>query len=53
MLENRPPFLTALGTSIGLAVSIFYFSGYYLALILATIGLVGWFWPDRPLELEP
>jgi cytochrome c oxidase subunit 1 len=47
------PFLTALGVSIGLAGSIFYFSWYYVALALSAIGLTGWFWPHRPLELEP
>ncbi len=47
------PFLTALGFSFGLAGSVFYFWWYYIALVLGGIGLVGWFWPNRPLELEP
>lgn len=47
------PFLTALGGSIGLFGSIFAFKYYYLALTLAFIGLVGWFWPRRPVEIEP
>ncbi len=47
------PFLTALGGSIGLFGSIFAFKYYYLALMLAFIGLVGWFWPRRPVEIEP
>jgi len=47
------PFLTALGTSIGLFGSIFFFSSYYVALLLGGIGLVGWFWPRRPVEIEP
>jgi cytochrome c oxidase subunit 1 len=47
------PFVTSLGASIGLAGSIFYFSFYYVALVLALIGLIGWFWARPPLELEP
>ena len=47
------PFLTALGFSIGLAASVFYFWGYFVALALGGIGLVGWFWPRRPLDIEP
>jgi len=47
------PFLTALGSSIGLFGSIFAFRYYYLALLLAFIGLLGWFWPRRPVEIEP
>jgi cytochrome c oxidase subunit 1 len=43
------PFLSALGFSIGLAGSVIYFSGYYIAAVLGTIGLIGWFWP-RPLS---
>jgi cytochrome c oxidase subunit I len=45
------PMLTALGFSIGLAGSIFAFSWYYVASVLGLIGLVGWFWPERPLEV--
>ena len=47
------PMLTALGFSIGLAGSIFAFSWYYVASVLGMIGLIGWFWPERPLEVEP
>jgi hypothetical protein len=44
--------LTALGFSIGLAGSIFAFSWYYVASALGMIGLIGWFWPERPLEVD-
>ena len=47
------PFLTALGGGIGLAGSVFQFGWYYLALLLAGIGLTGWFWPRPPVEIEP
>jgi cytochrome c oxidase subunit 1 len=47
------PMLTALGFSIGLAGSIFAFSWYYVASALGMIGLIGWFWPERPLEVDP
>jgi cytochrome c oxidase subunit 1 len=47
------PFLTALGSGIGLAGSIFYFRYYYVALLFAAIGLTGWFWPRLPKEIEP
>ncbi len=54
-VQPRPslwPMLTALGFSIGLAGSIFAFSWYYVASVLGMIGLIGWFWPERPLEVE-
>ena len=41
------PVLTALGFSFGLIWAVFQFSGYYPALALGTIGLIGWFWPRR------
>jgi hypothetical protein len=44
--------LTALGFSIGLAGSIFAFSWYYVASVLGMVGLIGWFWPERPLEVD-
>jgi cytochrome c oxidase subunit 1 len=47
------PMLTALGFSIGLAGSIFAFSWYYVASALGMIGLIGWYWPERPLEVDP
>ncbi len=47
------PFLTALGFSIGLYGSVFAFSWYFVATALGMIGLIGWFWPRRPLEIEP
>jgi heme/copper-type cytochrome/quinol oxidase subunit 1 len=46
------PFVTAALTSIALIGSIFQFSYYYLGLVLAFIGLVGWFWPRKPVEAE-
>jgi cytochrome c oxidase subunit I len=46
------PLLTALGFSIGLAGSIFAFTWYYVASALGMIGLIGWFWPQRPLEVD-
>ena len=54
-VQPRPslwPMLTALGFSIGLAGSIFAFSWYYVASVLGMIGLIGWFWPERPLEVD-
>jgi heme/copper-type cytochrome/quinol oxidase subunit 1 len=47
------PFITAVGISIGLAGSVFAFSWYYLACALGAIGLIGWFWPRGPREIEP
>jgi cytochrome c oxidase subunit I len=47
------PFVTAVGLTIGLAGSVFAFSWYYVAAVLGAIGLIGWFWPRRSLELEP
>ena len=32
--------------------SIFAFSWYYVASALGMIGLIGWFWPERPLEVN-
>ena len=47
------PFLTAIGLTVGLFGSIFEFSWYYAALALGGVGFLGWFWPRRPLEIEP
>ncbi len=47
------PLVTALGTTIGLVGSIFVFSWYYVSVVLGAIGLIGWFWPRRPLEPQP
>jgi cytochrome c oxidase subunit 1 len=47
------PFLTAVGLAIGLYCAVFAFSGYWLASLLGLIGFVGWFWPRRPVEVEP
>jgi cytochrome c oxidase subunit 1 len=46
------PFLSALGIGIGLAGSVFSFWWYYLALGLGALGLIGWFWPQKPVELQ-
>ena len=46
------PFVTAVGTSAGLIWAVFQFSGYYPAILLGMIGLIGWFWPRRPPEAE-
>jgi cytochrome c oxidase subunit 1 len=46
------PFLTATLTGIGLIGSVFQFSWYYLACLLAFVGLLGWFWPRKPAEAE-
>jgi cytochrome c oxidase subunit I len=47
------PFLTAIAVSIGFTGSVF--NPWYIITgsILSAIGLIGWFWPRRPLELEP
>jgi cytochrome c oxidase subunit 1 len=47
------PFLSALGLGIGLAGSVFAFSWYFVASALGGLGLVGWFWPRGPVEIEP
>ena len=47
------PLITAVGVSIGLAGSVAAFSWYYVATVLGAIGLIGWFWPREPLEIEP
>ena len=55
-VQPRPsiwPMLTALGFSVGLAGSIFAFYWYYVASVLGMVGLIGWFWPERPLEVKP
>jgi cytochrome c oxidase subunit 1 len=46
------PFVTAVGSTIGLIGAMFYFSYYYLAAALGTIGLIGWFWPRNPREVD-
>jgi cytochrome c oxidase subunit 1 len=47
------PFITALAVSIGFVGSVF--NPWYIITgsILTGLGLLGWFWPRRPLELEP
>ena len=47
------PFLAAVGFAIGLVGSVYAFSWYYVASVLGMIGLIGWFWPRRPLDLNP
>ena len=44
------PFFAAVGFTIGLVGSVFAFSWYFVAAALGGIGLVGWFWPKKPLE---
>ncbi len=47
------PFITAIAVSIGFAGSVF--NAWYITWgsILTGLALIGWFWPRRPLELEP
>jgi len=47
------PLVTAIGMSFGLIWAVFQFSGYYPAIVLGGIGLIGWFWPRRPAESRP
>jgi cytochrome c oxidase subunit 1 len=47
------PLLTTIGLCIGLAQAVTSFSGYYVASVLGGIGLIGWFWPRKPLEITP
>jgi cytochrome c oxidase subunit 1 len=47
------PFLAAVGFTVGLYGSVVDFRWYYVSAILGTIGLLGWFWPHRPREIEP
>jgi cytochrome c oxidase subunit 1 len=50
--SNIWPFLTALGFGIGLAGSVVWFSWYFVSASLGMIGLIGWFWPRKPHEVE-
>ncbi len=47
------PFITAVAVTIGFAGSVF--NPWYIiwGSVLTGIALIGWFWPHRPLELEP
>lgn len=47
------PFVTAVLVAIGLLGSVFQFGWYYIGLALATVGLLGWFWPRGPRQIEP
>ena len=47
------PLLTAIGFAAGLIWAVFQFSGYYPAILLGGIGLLGWFRPRRGAEGEP
>ena len=46
------PFVTAVGSTLGLIGAMFYFSYYYLAAALGLVGLLGWFWPRNPREVD-
>ena len=47
------PFITAVTVSIGFAGSVF--NAWYITWgsVLSGLALIGWFWPSRPVELEP
>ena len=47
------PLLAAVGVSVGFAGSVF--NPWYIVhgSVLSGIAFIGWFWPRRPLELEP
>ncbi|HLI64361.1 MAG TPA: cbb3-type cytochrome c oxidase subunit I, partial [Terriglobales bacterium] len=47
------PLITAIAVTVGFAGSVF--NGWYIfwGAGLTGIGLIGWFWPRRPLELKP
>jgi cytochrome c oxidase subunit 1 len=47
------PFLTAIAVTIGFVGSVFNPWYVITGSVLTAIGLIGWFWPRRPLELEP
>ncbi len=47
------PLVTALLLLPGLVGSVFMFSWYFAGAILTGVGLLGWFWPRRPIEVEP
>jgi cytochrome c oxidase subunit I len=46
------PLVTALLLTVGLIGSIFQFQWYYVGAVLGAIGLIGWFWPRGPVEIE-
>ena len=47
------PFITAVTVTIGFAGSVF--NAWYITWgsVLSGLALIGWFWPKRPVELEP
>jgi hypothetical protein len=47
------PLVTAIAVTIGFAGSVF--NPWYIVhgSVLTGLALIGWFWPRRPLELEP
>jgi cytochrome c oxidase subunit I len=47
------PLLAALGVTVGFAGSVF--NAWYIVYgsVLSGIAFIGWFWPHRPVELEP
>ncbi len=47
------PLISAVLITVGLIGAVFQFQWYYPDIALAAIGLIGWFWPRRPLELAP
>jgi heme/copper-type cytochrome/quinol oxidase subunit 1 len=47
------PLATALLSTVGLVGSMFKFQWYYIGFVLAAIGLIGWFKPRGPVEIEP
>lgn len=47
------PLLTAIAVTIGFYGSIFGFVWYYIGSALALIAFIGWFWPQKPQEIEP
>ncbi|HWB97592.1 MAG TPA: cbb3-type cytochrome c oxidase subunit I, partial [Bryobacteraceae bacterium] len=47
------PLIAALLITTGLIGSIFRFEWYYVGLVLGSAGVIGWFWPRSPVEIEP
>jgi cytochrome c oxidase subunit 1 len=47
------PLISALLVTVALIGSVFRFEWYYAGVALGTAGLVGCFWPRKPVELEP
>jgi cytochrome c oxidase subunit 1 len=47
------PFLTALAVTVGFIGSVFNPWWVIHGSVLSTLTLIGWFWPRRPVEVEP